>query len=239
MAKKTASNDNKDVKRVRNVIILSVALIVGVVVGYGLLYSTGLTDKMGSDGFSEGDHYTLIEGTEARRAGAPVVVSEYFSYGCIHCKNFDPLIEEFKETLPEGAELEQAPVSFNASWALLARAYLALEAIDGLSTNHSRIFGAIHDSRRQFTTPEQLADFVNGKDGVTRETFLTAFNSSAVRRKLAKLDAASRTAQLSAVPSLVVDGRYRINMQIGRKQALDVARFLVDKELAGPTQSAQ
>lgn len=235
MAKQPKTPETKDVKRVRNIIILSVVLIVGVVVGYGVLYSTGLTDNVGTDGYAEGKHYDLIEGVEARRAGAPVIVAEYFSYGCIHCKNFDPLVTEFKDTLPAGSKLEQKPVAFNASWALLARAFLALEAIDGLTTNHERLFSAIHDSRRQFSTPEQIAKFVDGKDGVTSASFLTAFNSSAVRRKLAKIDSSSRAAQLSAVPSMVVDGRYRINMEIGRKQALDVARFLVEKELAAPS----
>jgi len=234
MAKNKKTGESKDVKRIRTLIILSIVLIVGVVVGYGLLYSTGVTDKIGADGYSEGRHYDLIEGVEPRRAGAPVVVTEYFSYGCIHCKNFEPLVKDFERTLPAGAKLEQVPVTFNASWSLLARAYLALASINGLTTNHERLFAAIHDSRRQFTSAEQIADFVAGKDGVTREAFLSAFNAPNVRRKLAKIDATMRTAQLASVPSLVVDGRYRINMSdIGRKQALEVARFLVERELAG------
>lgn len=234
MAKNKKTGESKDVKRARTIIILGVALIVGAVVGYGLLYSTGVTDKMGGDGYAEGTHYELIEGAESRRAGAPIVVAEYFSYGCIHCKNFEPLVQEFAATLPAGAKLEQRPVAFNPSWALLARAHLALASIDGLATNHERIFDAIHDSRRQFNSVEQIADFVEGKDGVTREAFLAAFDAPAVRRKLAKIDAESRTAQISSVPSLVVDGRYRINMSdIGRKPALGVARYLVEQELAG------
>jgi len=234
MAKNIKTAETKEVKRIRTIIIAGIVLIVGAVVGYGLLYSTGVTDKIGADGYTEGKHYDLMEGVEPRRPGAPVLVTEYFSYGCIHCKNFEPLIKDFERTLPVGAKLEQLPVAFNASWALLARAHLALASIDGLTTNHERIFNAIHDSRRQFTTAEQIADFVAGKDGVTRDAFLGAFNSASVRRKLAKIDAASRATQLSAVPSLVVDGRYRINMSdTGRKQALEVARFLVEQELAG------
>ncbi len=235
MAKKKKTSENKDVKRVRTLFVLGLVLIVGAVVGYGLLYSTGVTDKISTaGGYSEGTHYDLIEDAETRRDGAPVTVTEYFSYGCIHCKNFEPLIRDFKRTLPAGAELEQVPVTFNASWSLLARAHLALASIDGLATNHDRLFGAIHDSRRQFTSAEQIADFVAGKDGVTREAFLSAFNAPNVRRKLAKIDATMRTAQLTSVPSLVVDGRYRINMSdVSRPQALKVARFLVERELAG------
>ena len=97
MPKQSITSESRDVKRVRNIILTSVALIIGVVAGYGVLYSTGLTDKISGDGFSEGDHYTLIEGAEARRTGAPVIISEYFSYGCIHCKNFIPIWEELAQ----------------------------------------------------------------------------------------------------------------------------------------------
>lgn len=233
MAKKSSkanSATDKKVRRVRNIAVISCALIVGLVVGYGILYSTGLIDNAGSDGFS--DDYTLIESAEPRRRGSPVVVSEYFSYGCIHCKSFDPLVQEFKPSLPSGSRFDQVPVTFNPSWSLLARAHLALRAIDGLDSNHDRLFNAIHNSNRQFTSAEQLADFVDGKDGVTKKAFLDAYNSSAVRRRLGKIDADLRTLGITSVPSLIVDGRYKVDMSVGRKQSLEVARHLVDKVLA-------
>jgi len=230
---------DKKVRRVRNGIIICLALLVGVVVGYGVLYSTGVTDTLSTDGYSEGSHYVLIDGIEPRRKGSPVVVAEYFSYGCIHCKNFDPLVQAFAPTLPEGSRFDQVPVTFNASWALLARSFLALKEIDGLTTNHERLFNAIHNSGRQFRSPEDVADFVAGKDGVTKERFMEAFNSSAVRRRLSKIDANGRSVGISSVPTLIVDGRYRINTaEVGRKQSLDVARHLVEKillEEAAPT----
>jgi len=236
MAKKSAAKNSaadKKVTRLRNGIIIGLALIVGLVVGYGVLYSTGATDTLSTDGYSEGDHYDLIDGVEPRRSGSTVVVTEYFSYGCIHCKNFDPLVEAFKPTLPEGARLEQVPVTLNPSWALLGRAYLALAELDGLATNHERMFNAIHNSARQFRSAEDIADFVDGKDGVSKARFMEAYNSGSVRRRLGKVDASGRAAGITSVPSLIVDGRYRINISsVGRKQSLEVARFLVDKILA-------
>jgi predicted DsbA family dithiol-disulfide isomerase len=72
-----------------------------------------------------------------------------------------------------------------------------------------------------------LGDFVDGK-GVTKAEFLRAFNSPSVRRALAQFDAASRSLQINSVPSLVVDDRYRVNMDVGRKQSLEVARYLLE-----------
>lgn len=237
MARKTNidSAAEKKVKRLRNGIVIGLALIIGGIAGYAVLYSTGVTDKLSGDGYSEGTHYELLEGVEPRRAGAPVVVAEYFSYGCIHCKNFDPQIQAFKKTLPTGAEVRQLPVTFSSEWSLLARAFLALEAIDGLDSNHSRLFTAIHDSGRRFSSAEQLGDFVDGRDGVTKASFLSAFNSADVRRKLSSIDARMRTLKIASVPSLVVDDRYLIKMEVGRKQALEVARHLVEQELGTAT----
>lgn len=233
MAKKSTTKNaaaDKKVRRVRNGIIVALALLVGVVVGYGVLYSTGTTDVLTGDGYSEGNHYDLIDGVEPRRPGSPIVIAEYFSYACIHCKNFDPLVKEFESTLPDDVKVDQLPVAFSPGWALLARSYLALESIDGLKTNHERLFNAIHNSGRQFKSAEDIADFVSGKDGVTKARFTEAFESGAVRRRLSKIDASGRSSGITSVPSLIVDDRYRINMSaVGRKQALEVARFLAEK----------
>ena len=226
MAKRNTT-DSK-VNRVRNLIIVGVAVLVGAVVSYGVLYSEGVTDIISTGGkYSEGEHYTLLPDVAPRRPGSAVKVTEYFSYGCIHCKNFEPLIKAFAADLPEGAEFERAPATFSPAWALLGQAYLALESLDALEPNHLRLFRAIHESGRQFLSADMLGDFVDGK-GVTKAEFLRAFNSPSVRRALAQFDAASRSLQISSVPSLVVDGRYRVNMDVGRKQSLEVARYLLE-----------
>ena len=218
---------DKKVNRVRNVIFVALAVIVGGVVGYGVLYSTGATNKLVTDGVEEGDHYTLLKDPPERRPRTPVVVTEYFSYGCIHCKNFDPHINEFAADLPDGVKFERVPVSFSPEWALLAQAYLALESTGALELNHERLFRAIHDSRRRFKSAEDLANFVDGK-GISKEEFLTAFESPAVRRKLGSNDAAMRKAQVSSVPTLVVDDRYKVNLSLGHKPSVEVARQLAE-----------
>lgn len=225
--KQSAKVAEKRVNRIRNGILIALAVIVGGVVSYGLLYSTGTTDKLVGDAVEEGTHYTLIADVPPRRPGTPVEVTEYFSYGCIHCKNFDPLVDEFAATLPEGIRVKRVPVAFSPAWALLAQAYLALEATEALEANHERLFRAIHDSKRQFHSAEMVADFVDGK-GVSREEFLTAFNSPAVRRALGANDAAMRKAQISSVPTVVVDDRYKVSSSIGRKRSLEVALHLAE-----------
>lgn len=227
MAKrKSGKRSERQVARVRNTIIALVAAIVVVVIGYGIVYTTGITEGE----FRAGTHYDVIDGAPPRRPGEPVRVKEFFSYGCIHCRNFDPMIESWKQTLPDGVEFERVPVAFSPVWTVLAQTYYALDELGVLERNHQRLFVAIHDQGRQFLTPESMADFVAG-NGVTRDQFLQAFNSSGVRRRVRDADLEQRAAQIPAVPTLTVAGRYRIGMDVGRKRALEVADHLIAEEL--------
>jgi thiol:disulfide interchange protein DsbA len=135
--------------------------------------------------------------------------------------------------VPDGVTFERVPVAFSPAWALLAQAYLALEQLDILDQNHARMFRRIHDNRIMFGSADEIAEFVDG-NGATAEEFLAAFNSGEVRRKLRDADAAQRAVGVSSVPTLVVDGRYVISMEVGRKIALQVADHLIAKENGAP-----
>ena len=82
---------------IRNGVIAFAALIVAGVVGYGLFRSTAI-DVSGE--FAEGTHYTVIEGTVAPKVG-PIKVTEFFSYGCVHCRNFDPMVNDWLRSAPK------------------------------------------------------------------------------------------------------------------------------------------
>ncbi len=224
--KRSPRSDTKAI-RLRNAIFAFVVLLVVVVAGYGVMYASGVD----TGSLAEGEHYALIEDAPARSPGQPIVVTEFFSWGCIHCRNFDPLLEDWEQTLPDNVRFERIPVSFSPVFALLAQAYLALEEGGALDANHQRFFRAIHDNNRQFLSAEQLADFVDG-NGITRAEFLTLFNSPTVRRRLSDIEKRSRQARINSVPSLTVADRYRINMNVGRKQALNVADQLIALEQA-------
>ncbi len=217
---------DKKVTRIRMLIVGSAVLLGIVVLGYGTLYSTGF----GEGEFLAGEHYRVIENPPRRRAGAPIVVREYFSYGCIHCRNFEPLLDEWRTTMPEGSAFERSPVAFSPAWQLLAQTYFTLKRLNALEQNHMRLFRAIHDNGRQFATPDAMAEFIDG-NGTTGADFLLMFNSPDVRRDLSEADAMQRNIVISSVPTLVVADEYVVNMDVGRKQALDVVDHLLAQRL--------
>ena len=76
--------------------------------------------------YQEGVHYELIEPKVHTGISDQIVVTEFFSYGCGHCYNFEPLLESFETRLPEGVVVQRTPVVFNnnAGMKLLAKTYL-------------------------------------------------------------------------------------------------------------------
>ncbi len=204
--------------------------MVVIIGGYGLMRSTAV--DVGGE-FVEGTHYHIIENATVVPTRGPIRVTELFSYGCVHCRNFDPLVADWVVDLPEGVEFDRIPVGFSPVWAQLAQAYFALLNLDALEQNHARIFAAIHDNGKQFQSAEMIADFVDGH-GVTREQFLRAYSSPAVVRAVADASARERRSRVNSVPALMVADYYMVDMNtVPRKKAFEVAQFLADKIRAG------
>ena len=225
MARRTRRAEEK-IRLIRYASIGFVALLVVLIAAVGIFYGTGV--DVGGE-IAEDSHYRLIEGTRETRARTVEVV-EFFSYGCVHCRSFDPMLEAWKETPPQGASFRRAHIAFAGGAEMLARAHVVLGLKGALEANHGRLFRAIHDRNRQFTDRFKLADFVDGY-GIDRDAFLAAIDEPSVLRAVAEIDRAFRDADLTGVPAIVVADKYVVNMDIGRKQALDVVDQLVSREL--------
>jgi len=71
---------------------------------------------------------------------------------------------------------------------------------------------------------------------VTADEFTKAYNSFFVRSRVMQAQAKSRAYGITGVPTLIVNGKYRINgkMAGSSEGMLDVVNFLVDKETTNP-----
>ena len=225
MARRIRKTDEK-LRLIRYASMGFVALVVVLIALAGIFYGTAV--DVGGEA-AEDSHYRVLEDVPDSRARTVEVV-KFFSYGCVHCRNFDPMLEAWKDTLPEGASFRRAHVGFAGGAEVLARAHVVLGRQGALEANHERLFRAVHDRNRQFTDRDKLADFVDGY-GIERDAFLAELDEPSVRREVAEIDRTFREAGLLAVPALIVADRYVINMEVGRKQALEVADQLVAREL--------
>lgn len=209
-------------KEIRTGILAAVGALILIVVGVGLYYSLGF------GGTASGEAYVALDKPDGT---GEIEVVEYFSYECPHCRQFDDLVDGWESGLPDGVVFKRVHVAYSSSNRLLAKAHRALLRHDAFEANHRRLFRAIQDRNRRFATPAALARFVDGF-GVDQEAFLRTLASPRTAREV---DAGERrfvALGLTSVPALVVDEKYIVNMDIGRKRALAVTDDLVEELLA-------
>lgn len=135
-----------------------------------------------------------------------IEVLEFFSYSCPHCKAIEPLVEKWRQTLPDGVVFKDVPVAFNASMRDLQRLYYALQAMGRLDL-HPLVFKAIHDEHKQLFEAKDITDWVAAQ-GVDRKAFADVFNSFGVETKIKRADELTKSYHIDGTPSFAIGGRY-------------------------------
>jgi thiol:disulfide interchange protein DsbA len=204
-----------------------------------LVLAAALTGTARADEYVEGEHYDVITPAITSRNPDRIEVTEFFSYGCGHCYNFEPLVSKWKETLGEDVVVVPSPVIWNKPMELLAKAYYAAEVLDVTDVMHLALFQAIHVDRQRLTSAADIAEVFEDA-GVAEEDFLKAFNSFGVSSMARQADARARAAQIAGTPEVMVAGKYRISTRKAGSQAgmLEIAEFLIEKERAAKAAAA-
>lgn len=140
-----------------------------------------------------------------------IEVIEFFSYGCPHCSDFHPFVNQWAAKLPKDVSFRRVPVSFNRpEWARLARIYYALEATGDLAKLDAAVFSAIHEQRVAFRTDEAAVAWAASK-GVDGKKFGDALASFSMQSKVQRGDQEATASRIAGVPALVVDGKFLVN----------------------------
>jgi thiol:disulfide interchange protein DsbA len=158
----------------------------------------------------EGRDYVLVQPPQPTSDPDRVVVTEFFSYQCPHCFAFSPFLKEWEKRLPADAVLERMPVAIGRpTWAPIAQAFYALEAIGKLEELDARIFEAIHVQRTRLFDEVAITDWLAAQ-GVDRAEFSAAYDSFSVDSFVTRAEQSARTHRIPSVPTLVVDGKYLV-----------------------------
>ncbi len=212
---------------------IAVGVIAVIVVGIlGYLSTLVVKDAPLLGEYIEGEHYTLLENPRRVR-GKKVEVMEFFSYACIHCYNFDPELTAWAEDNIDKINFVRTAAISSEYWRLLGQHFYAMEKLGITEQNHMAFFREVHDVKRNFSSLNRLADYIDGK-GATAEEYRRAFNSPEVTRKMAGADQMARRLMVASVPTIIVHGKYmvRTTRSVGISRMLDVMDFLVEKEMS-------
>lgn len=192
--------------------------------------------------FGMAAHAEPIEaGKQYVELGSPVPIAkpgkievvELFWYGCGHCYQFESTINPWVDKLPEDVNFVRIPAMFGGMWNVHGQMFITLEAMKVEHKVHAAVFDGIHKQGKKLATPEEMAEFLAG-EGVDGPKFLSTYNSFAVKGMVEKAKKLAMAYQISGVPVMIVNGKYRFDISSsgGPQQALQVADQLIAKERA-------
>lgn len=161
---------------------------------------------------------------------AKIEVMEIFWYGCPHCYHMEQPLEAWVKKQPADVYFKRVPGLPNPSWAPMAKAFYALQAL-GLSEKlHGPLFEAIHKSKTLKPTDEAGAiQWVTAQSGLDKVKVEQAFKSFTTNTQLNRAMQIFRASGATGVPSLIIDGKYITgsSMAGGNEAALQTADYII------------
>ncbi len=140
-----------------------------------------------------------------------VEVIEFFSYGCPHCHDFEPLLHDWAKKLPSDVSLVKVPITFNREqWTVLARLYYTIQALGDADKLHAAAFDALHNRRIPLFREDALFDWA-ASQGVDRKRFIDAYKSFGVQSRMQRANQIAAAYRVNGVPLMAVDGRYLVS----------------------------
>ncbi len=157
-----------------------------------------------------GKDYIPITPAQPTENPAKIEVLEFFSYGCPHCGDLNPLLGPWAAKQGADVVVKKVPVSFGrAAWNNIARLYYALEITGDLERLDAEVFRAVHGQRTNLFDERNIKEWVARK-GVDPKKFADAFNSFGVNSKVRRGDQLSQAYKIEGVPALAIDGKYLV-----------------------------
>lgn len=167
--------------------------------------------------WKEGTHFTVI----ADEASAEKNITEFFSFWCPHCYNFEPLVAEMKNKKPEDVKFEKVHVNFMGSAGpdvqdAATKAMMVGRVLGKEAEAMNAIFEHIHKDRKLIAGEQDLQQ-IFARIGVSAEQFNKAYKSFGVNSQFKKNNKIMQEFRrhVSGVPNFIVNGKYQANFVRG------------------------
>ncbi|MCI0401414.1 MAG: thiol:disulfide interchange protein DsbA/DsbL [Gammaproteobacteria bacterium] len=175
--------------------------------------------------------YSRIVPPQPTDAEGKVEVIEVFWYGCTHCYDFEPYLDQWLASKPPDVEFKRMPALFRNSWVAHARAYYTALQLGVLDEIHDPLFNAIHQDKQRLDDEASLRAFFVSH-GVSEEDFNKAYNSFTVDSNLKQALIMSQRYGIEGVPSMVVNGKYLTSATFtgSYQKLIEVVDELIEQE---------
>ena len=147
-----------------------------------------------------------------------VEVVEFFWYGCPHCYRMEPYLEKWAASKQPYVSFRRVAAPFGGLWNIHAQTYYTAERLKVVRKTHIPFFDAIHKEKRALTTQRSISKFF-GEYGVDVNQFNEVFSSFSVTSRLRLAEREISFYGINSVPSIVVNGKYLITVQMAGSEA--------------------
>ena len=174
-------------------------------------------------GVEEGKEYLRLKNPQPVESGKKIEVIEFFSYGCPHCADLEPILQGWLKTIPADVQFRRIPVMYQERWVPLARIYYTLEALGEEKRLSPEVFSALHTRGVSLWQDKTFFDWA-ASQGLDRKKVEDMYNSFAMAGKVNRARQAAEAYQVQSVPNFVVDGKfvtYRVASHRGIPATLD------------------
>jgi thiol:disulfide interchange protein DsbA len=190
--------------------------------------------------FKEGVNYTRLVPTQPTLGGADKIeVAEFFWYGCPHCYDFEPYINKWAKTKPANVRFVRIHAMWNQLLVMHARLFYTEQVLErnGIIKDpeafRANVFAEYHRRNNRLASEDVIEKFFE-RNGVSAEDFERTWNSFEVDQKMRVAADLQRRYSVSSVPTIVVDGKYRTDIQQagGPDELLELINELIARESA-------
>ncbi len=168
----------------------------------------------------EGREYYRFKNAMPVETGKKIEVLEFFSYGCPHCGEFEPILQNWLKTLPPDVAFRRVPVVFQDKWVPLAKEYYTLEALGEDARLSPEMFTAIHGKGTNMSSEKIFFDWA-AAHGLDRKKVEDMYNSFAIAGKMNRARQMAQSYGVQSVPLVVIDGKFVVSTEkIGSHAAM-------------------
>lgn len=161
--------------------------------------------------WEEGTHYKVLD---EEATGTPTI-TEFFSFWCPHCYNFEPIVAQIKQTMSDKTKFNKVHVDFmqvpggQAVQEDATKAMMIGRALKRDAELNAAIFNYIHKQRASITGIKDLRNIyvVNDVEAAEFDKLASSFGVNSMVKKNQKMVSDYRK-HLSGVPTFIVNGKY-------------------------------
>ena len=180
--------------------------------------------------FVEGEDYLAFQSPKpvTRTPAGKVAVVEWMWHGCPHCYDFEPHLSGWLEKAPEAVHFVRKPAVPRQSWVPTALTYTFAKERGMGGEVHEALFNSIHEQGKNPSDVGWMLTLMQER-GLEKEYRAFMKNKSAAQKRLSDLQKQQKEHNITAVPTVVVDGRYKVTRQLagGYERMVDIVDFLV------------